>query len=424
MAIASIQLPTSPYLANVKRKFDRRISIMNGLVANQPLEKIEEEKKVTEEVTMSLAVPTKPGQKGGNSKLNSPNLRASVPASPYIGMGASKEQRMKQVENLKKHVQAVMNRGTVAAEEVQKAGDGSKNTLKIAPIENAFMLDIKNQRQEALNNMETLRLSVKMKKRANPLEKIMTKLMSSENDLMRHKPPPTPAGPGVSRTLGLRQEKPKSPEREESPKPTPEKLSRMETLRQSLMISVGTLQQIDEAAEDANEDKPKVKKSKTQKDGSMPNINVEESSPTPKQGSGLDRMPTIKVEPIAQVPKINVKPPPTAHDSSESLTLSVGGPKLESQHTLKPPPTNKQRMSLLQAPSPKLKKMNTQDKGLFAVPASPIISQNPLNKLAQYTKLSGGGSSLTLSCGLGVKSSPPKKLNSSTNLIYNDLAQG
>lgn len=96
-----------------------------------------------------------------------------------------------------------MNRGTVAAEEIQKTGDISKNTMKIVPIENAFMLDIKNQRQEAINNMENLRLSVKMKKRANPLEKIMSKLMSSENDNMRHKPPPTPAGPGISRTLAL-----------------------------------------------------------------------------------------------------------------------------------------------------------------------------------------------------------------------------
>lgn len=110
---------------------------------------------------------------------------------------------MKQVENLKKHVQAVMNRGTVAGEEVEKTGEG-KNAMKIAPIENAFILDIKNQRQEALDNMESLRLSVKMKKRANPLEKIMTKLMSSENDSMRHKPPPTPAGPGMARTLGIR----------------------------------------------------------------------------------------------------------------------------------------------------------------------------------------------------------------------------
>lgn len=40
-----------------------------------------------------------------------------------------------------------------------------------------------------------------MKKRANPLEKIMSKLMSNENDGMRHKPPPSPAGAGAPRTL-------------------------------------------------------------------------------------------------------------------------------------------------------------------------------------------------------------------------------
>jgi hypothetical protein len=37
-----------------------------------------------------------------------------------------------------------------------------------------------------------------MKKRANPLEKIMSKLMSNDNEGMKHKPPPTPAGTGRS----------------------------------------------------------------------------------------------------------------------------------------------------------------------------------------------------------------------------------
>jgi hypothetical protein len=63
------------------------------------------------------------------------------------------------------------------------------------------MLDIKNQREEALKNMEHLRQSVKMKKRANPLEKIMSKLMSSENEGMRHKPSPSPAMAGAPRPL-------------------------------------------------------------------------------------------------------------------------------------------------------------------------------------------------------------------------------
>jgi hypothetical protein len=41
-------------------------------------------------------------------------------------------------------------------------------------------MNIKNQREEALKNMEHLRQSVKLKKRANPLEKIMTKLLHNE----------------------------------------------------------------------------------------------------------------------------------------------------------------------------------------------------------------------------------------------------
>ncbi len=58
-----------------------------------------------------------------------------------------------------------------------------KDTFKMAPISNAFSLEIKNQREEALKNMEQLRKSVKLKKRANPLEKIMNKLMITEKDL-------------------------------------------------------------------------------------------------------------------------------------------------------------------------------------------------------------------------------------------------
>jgi hypothetical protein len=50
------------------------------------------------------------------------------------------------------------------------------------PISNAFTLNIKNQRKEVLKNMENLRKSVKLKKRANPLEKIITKLMNIESN--------------------------------------------------------------------------------------------------------------------------------------------------------------------------------------------------------------------------------------------------
>lgn len=51
---------------------------------------------------------------------------------------------------------------------------------EIIPISNAFTLNIKDERQEILKNMENLRKSVKLKKRANPLEKIMSKLCMNE----------------------------------------------------------------------------------------------------------------------------------------------------------------------------------------------------------------------------------------------------
>ena len=65
-----------------------------------------------------------------------------------------------------------------------KKNNSIKDSLKIAPISNAFSLEIKNQRDEALKNMEHLRQSVKLKKRANPLEKIMNKLIGNDRDSM------------------------------------------------------------------------------------------------------------------------------------------------------------------------------------------------------------------------------------------------
>ena len=75
-----------------------------------------------------------------------------------------------------------MNRGTFV--EDMKKTKSIKETFKITPISNAFSLEIKNQREEALKNMEHLRQSVKLKKRANPLEKIMNKLIGNERDIM------------------------------------------------------------------------------------------------------------------------------------------------------------------------------------------------------------------------------------------------
>ncbi len=76
----------------------------------------------------------------------------------------------------------MINRGT-AIEEMKKT-KSIKETLKIAPISNAFSLEIKNEREEALKNMEHLRQSVKLKKRANPLEKIINKLIGNDRESM------------------------------------------------------------------------------------------------------------------------------------------------------------------------------------------------------------------------------------------------
>jgi hypothetical protein len=46
------------------------------------------------------------------------------------------------MKNLKQHVESIMQKGT-AAEQLKKSGN-IKDTFKIAPISNAFSLDIKN----------------------------------------------------------------------------------------------------------------------------------------------------------------------------------------------------------------------------------------------------------------------------------------
>lgn len=52
-----------------------------------------------------------------------------------------------------------------------------KKDFKLVPISNAFTLNIKNEREAVIQNIENLRKSVKLKKRANPFEKILTKLI-------------------------------------------------------------------------------------------------------------------------------------------------------------------------------------------------------------------------------------------------------
>jgi hypothetical protein len=63
----------------------------------------------------------------------------------------------------------------------------TKDSMKTTVINNAFRVDIKNLKQEALKSMEQLRQSVKMKKRANPLEKIRSKLINIDTPPINNK---------------------------------------------------------------------------------------------------------------------------------------------------------------------------------------------------------------------------------------------
>ena len=58
-----------------------------------------------------------------------------------------------------------------------------KKDHKKAAISNAFSINIKNERKEVIKNMENLRNSVKLQKRANPLEKLMSKMIKHEQEV-------------------------------------------------------------------------------------------------------------------------------------------------------------------------------------------------------------------------------------------------
>ena len=57
-----------------------------------------------------------------------------------------------------------------------------KDKSSSVALENAFVINIKNEREEVMRNMENLRKSVKLKKRANPLEKNMIKISKLSSD--------------------------------------------------------------------------------------------------------------------------------------------------------------------------------------------------------------------------------------------------
>jgi len=57
-----------------------------------------------------------------------------------------------------------------------------KKDIKNAPLSNAFSINIKNEREEVAKQMDNLRKSVKLQKRANPLEKLMSKMIKHEQE--------------------------------------------------------------------------------------------------------------------------------------------------------------------------------------------------------------------------------------------------
>ena len=74
---------------------------------------------------------------------------------------------------IKEYIQTAINKG-MPKKPSQKKTTGILK--KSNPTDNAFTVTFKNQREEVLRNIETLRKSVKLKGRPNPLEKIMTKM--------------------------------------------------------------------------------------------------------------------------------------------------------------------------------------------------------------------------------------------------------
>lgn len=78
---------------------------------------------------------------------------------------------------IKEYIQTEINKG-MPKKPSQKKTTGILK--KSNPTDNAFTVTFKNQREEVLRNIETLRKSVKLKGRPNPLEKIMTKMAKQE----------------------------------------------------------------------------------------------------------------------------------------------------------------------------------------------------------------------------------------------------
>ena len=90
-------------------------------------------------------------------------------SSPYIGLMTSNLSKEQKQENMKRLKDEIKRRVEGSNEEIKHR---EKNIL----FQNAFNLNIKNKKEEVMKDMETLRKSVKLKKRANPLEKQMSKL--------------------------------------------------------------------------------------------------------------------------------------------------------------------------------------------------------------------------------------------------------
>ena len=103
-----------------------------------------------------------------NKKFEEEGTQKQI-SSPYIGLMTSNLSKEQKQENMKRLKDEIKRRVEGSNEEIKHR---EKNIL----FQNAFNLNIKNKKEEVMKDMETLRKSVKLKKRANPLEKQMSKL--------------------------------------------------------------------------------------------------------------------------------------------------------------------------------------------------------------------------------------------------------
>ncbi|CDW79969.1 kinase superfamily protein isoform 1 [Stylonychia lemnae] len=142
--ISSLNLPQSPYLTAMKRRFENNVNNQSNKTSTMNIDEISNKNQIT---------------------------------SPFVKFSKEmpKEMKREYLQKLKNHVESITKKVDIKPKD-------QKSAAKNQSISNAFTLDIKNQKEESQKNIDNLRKSVKLKKRANPLEKIITKLIISEVD--------------------------------------------------------------------------------------------------------------------------------------------------------------------------------------------------------------------------------------------------